>query len=269
MAYILGEVCARPRSAIVDRGWRAVDAVFNDWDDLVKHGKKGMHWMPMRRLMAKARKKREADILSSGDTLFTQPSLYRDSDSSDTLSPNPPTYGSYPGSSPRFFDDGDHPNSLDPILQPILQHSPSRPGTFPSSTITPEIQSQPQPLAQTHPHLHLPPQQPYSSQPSQQQQQSGEQQASQIAGTLNSNRPWILDDSALVDLDMSNLDAEGNADAHADGDLNNVNNWDELVSYFQMETDAHGVGSVAGAGGQLGDPRFNGGNGVGGFNVWY
>jgi hypothetical protein len=62
IAFILGEICSRPHSDILERGWRAADAVFNDWDDAVKHSKNGMLWAPMRRLMAKARKKREDDM---------------------------------------------------------------------------------------------------------------------------------------------------------------------------------------------------------------
>ncbi|KAF8865249.1 hypothetical protein BDZ45DRAFT_796570 [Acephala macrosclerotiorum] len=62
IAYILGELCIRPNSAIVERGWKAADVVFSEWNaagNTVTHTKTGMLWQPMRRLMAKAMKKRE------------------------------------------------------------------------------------------------------------------------------------------------------------------------------------------------------------------
>lgn len=63
IAYILREVCVRPRSDIVERGWRSVDAVFTSWSEaLRKHQTNSQLWTPMRKLMIKARRKRQADM---------------------------------------------------------------------------------------------------------------------------------------------------------------------------------------------------------------
>jgi hypothetical protein len=72
LVYILREICNRPRCPVTDRAWRAVDSSFASWDDAVKHSrssKNGMLWMPLRRLMAKARRKREEDLsaVAAGD----------------------------------------------------------------------------------------------------------------------------------------------------------------------------------------------------------
>ncbi len=65
IVFTLREICKRPTAPLLERAWRAVDSVFNGWDDAVKYSrspKNGELWMPLKRLMAKARKKREADI---------------------------------------------------------------------------------------------------------------------------------------------------------------------------------------------------------------
>ncbi|OBT65017.1 hypothetical protein VE03_05273 [Pseudogymnoascus sp. 23342-1-I1] len=72
LVYILREICNRPRCPVTDRAWRAVDSSFSSWDDAVKHSrssKNGMLWVPLRKLMAKARRKREGDLaaVAAGD----------------------------------------------------------------------------------------------------------------------------------------------------------------------------------------------------------
>ena len=65
LVYILREICNRPRCPLTDRAWRAVDSSFASWDDAMKHSrssKNGMLWLPLRKLMAKARRKREEDL---------------------------------------------------------------------------------------------------------------------------------------------------------------------------------------------------------------
>jgi hypothetical protein len=62
LAYILGELCIRPNSTIVDRAWRCIDLVFNEWaarGNPNKDAKDGKLWQPMHKLLAKAMKKRE------------------------------------------------------------------------------------------------------------------------------------------------------------------------------------------------------------------
>lgn len=72
LVYILREICNRPRCPVTDRAWRAVDSSFASWNDAVKHSrssKNGMLWLPLRKLMAKARRKREEDLaaVAAGD----------------------------------------------------------------------------------------------------------------------------------------------------------------------------------------------------------
>jgi len=54
IAYILGELCTRPNSTIVERAWRTIDTVFKDWDSANAHGKSGMLWKPLKKLMTRA-----------------------------------------------------------------------------------------------------------------------------------------------------------------------------------------------------------------------
>ncbi|RDW75995.1 hypothetical protein BP5796_06816 [Coleophoma crateriformis] len=75
IAYILGELCVRSKSTIVDRAWNVVDGIFRDWKGVVSQSKRtGMLWLPMRKLMAKAMRKREEDMLLE-DHDPTQPGM--------------------------------------------------------------------------------------------------------------------------------------------------------------------------------------------------
>ncbi|KUJ24615.1 uncharacterized protein LY89DRAFT_605365 [Mollisia scopiformis] len=70
IAYILGELCIRPNSTIVERAWRIIDLVFTEWNgaaNTMTHTKTGMLWQPMRRLLAKAMRKREENIQSANN----------------------------------------------------------------------------------------------------------------------------------------------------------------------------------------------------------
>ena len=59
IAYILGELALRDTSIIVDRAWRTMDREMEDWSDTLSKTNPGMLWEPMRKLMVKARRKRE------------------------------------------------------------------------------------------------------------------------------------------------------------------------------------------------------------------
>lgn len=70
IAYILGELCHRRNSTIVERAWRCIDIVFDDWrvhGNPNTHAKNGMLWRPMHKLLAKAMKKREENNQSSNN----------------------------------------------------------------------------------------------------------------------------------------------------------------------------------------------------------
>ncbi|KAG4028690.1 hypothetical protein MFRU_020g01290 [Monilinia fructicola] len=64
IAFILGELSVRKNSLLVERAWLAIDSAFDDWSDAVGSSKRGMFWQPMRKLMARARRKREENMHS-------------------------------------------------------------------------------------------------------------------------------------------------------------------------------------------------------------
>jgi hypothetical protein len=63
MAYILRELYIREMTELTERGWRAVMTVFKKWGDAVRLNRNSTMWIPMRKLMAKARQKRRASKL--------------------------------------------------------------------------------------------------------------------------------------------------------------------------------------------------------------
>lgn len=71
IAYILGELCTRPNSTIVQRAWKCIDVAFGQWaaNGGPKQAKNGMLWRPMHKLLNRAMKKREEnDQTSNNDT---------------------------------------------------------------------------------------------------------------------------------------------------------------------------------------------------------
>jgi hypothetical protein len=200
IAFILGEICARPHSDILERGWRAVDASFNGWDDAVKHSKNGMLWAPMRRLMAKARKKREDDMQARQNSAVSNYQPGTPASSTSGTFAAVPTYGEFPAATANYFSEED----LDPIR-------PLQPG------LPPETQWNDM-LPQTN-NSGLDDFMPTQSQ----QQMQTQLQAQFQQHNHQPGRPWILDDSALLDLDMNGVD--------------NIEGWDDMANYFQMELD--------------------------------
>ena len=198
IAFILGEICSRPHSDILERGWKAVDASFHDWDDAVKHSKNGMLWAPMRRLMAKARKKREDDMQALQKSTVSNYQVSTPTPSSPGTFKAAPTYGEFPARNNYFEENLDPIRPLQPGLPPETQWNDMLPevnnsglGNFMPAQSQQQIQSQLQVQFQQHSH--------------------------------QSSRPWILDDSALLDLDMNVV--------------NTIEGWDDMANYFQMELD--------------------------------
>ncbi|KAI9784204.1 MAG: hypothetical protein M1816_001026 [Peltula sp. TS41687] len=60
-AYLLAELCHRTKGEVVDRAWNAVNGVLGDWGEQDSSTRKGMLWGPLRKLMAKAKRAREAE----------------------------------------------------------------------------------------------------------------------------------------------------------------------------------------------------------------
>ena len=73
LSYLLAELCISTTGDVVDRAWRAVNGVFDCWgesfgkassaggDGGIVGGRKGMLWGPLKQLVAKAKKAREAE----------------------------------------------------------------------------------------------------------------------------------------------------------------------------------------------------------------
>jgi len=62
VAYLLSELCVREPDDNVTRAWEVLDSVFQDWKNFREQGAPGVLWLPMRKLIARARHKREADL---------------------------------------------------------------------------------------------------------------------------------------------------------------------------------------------------------------
>jgi hypothetical protein len=201
IAYVLGDLYNRPPSLIVERAWKAVDSVFREWGGQIRSTKTGMIWQPMRKLLARARRKREEDMrdhhpasLELGiDSRYVRPPPQC---MSDTLS----RPEACPASTPRetlFTQTSD--TTMD-FVSNLVSPSPSTQNpNFPHYHAAPSHQypydmSVP-PAPQT---LGMPP-----AQPEQQQ-------------------PWVMDENALLDLDMNES-----------GDVN-WESWDDLVRNFEM-----------------------------------
>ena len=101
VAYILAELCVRTKGPDVDLAWEVIDEVFDEWGGVVSATKKGMLWKPMRKLMAKARAARKAELEKEVERMKMFPS-------DGTLGPSPmqPTNG---------VVNGVLPNSMQPL----------------------------------------------------------------------------------------------------------------------------------------------------------
>jgi hypothetical protein len=240
IAYILGELCIRPHSMIVDRAWRAMDGVFKDWGVAVTHSKNnnGMLWQPMRKLMAKARRKREENMRAQ----IAQGQISSDLGMKSQYIRPPP---SGPSSSHTIARDRLRLATTDTTnlfsdQQKDIYHSPiksetpnnnnnnnnnnnTNPSFQPQQNYVPEIaisESQIQPQVIGMGPLFAPEQMQLQMLQQQQMQQT----------------PWLMDDSALLDLDMADLDGDPSWEG-----------WDDLVRDFQLESDNQGgLGEIRG-----------------------
>ncbi|KAL0256577.1 hypothetical protein SLS55_008972 [Diplodia seriata] len=63
IAFLLSELCHRTQGELVARAWRAVEATAaRRWNDLSSDQRKGCLWRPLRKLVARARTAREAEL---------------------------------------------------------------------------------------------------------------------------------------------------------------------------------------------------------------
>ncbi|KAE9372902.1 hypothetical protein N431DRAFT_505180 [Stipitochalara longipes BDJ] len=83
IAYLLSELCVREPDDNVTRAWNILDTVFQDWRNFRAQGAPGVLWLPMKKLLARARHKRETDlkVVREGDAAkqATQESVKQES----------------------------------------------------------------------------------------------------------------------------------------------------------------------------------------------
>lgn len=197
MAYILREVCVRPHSPGVERGWLAVDNVFSSWGDVVKVSKGGPLWTPMRRLMLKARRKRQADMRAM--------ELEQRQRDDQTQSESPGLCGLQSINVQQELASGTT-HLRQEMLLPGYWHPPNPPEQNGDSMTGYMAGSG---VAQT---------------------KTTANNNAGLAGQVDGNVavPWLLDDSALLDLDMGAVDMDGEISWEG---------WDDVVRDFQMEVD--------------------------------
>lgn len=59
LAATLAELCVQNRGALVERAWKIVNVVFDDWATRIADSRNGMLWRPIKKLMSKAQSKRD------------------------------------------------------------------------------------------------------------------------------------------------------------------------------------------------------------------
>ena len=58
IAFVISQLCTRTLGPDVDKAWRVIEVVFDDWGVIVTTNQRGMLWKPLRKLMLKARAER-------------------------------------------------------------------------------------------------------------------------------------------------------------------------------------------------------------------
>jgi hypothetical protein len=148
--------------------------------------------------MAKARKKREDDMLALQDSVTSNHQLDTPASSASGTFAAAPASGEFTVANSYFEANLDLIRPPQPGLPPETQWidtSPQANNSGLRNFMPVQSQQQMQNQLQT------------------QFQQNGHQPS----------RPWILDDSALLDLDVNGVD--------------NIEGWDDMANYFQMELD--------------------------------
>ena len=65
LAATLAELCVQDKGPLVERAWKVVDAVFEQWASHVADSRNGMLWRPIKKLMSKAQSKRAESRMQS------------------------------------------------------------------------------------------------------------------------------------------------------------------------------------------------------------
>ena len=73
LAATLAELCVQDKGPLVERAWKVVEVVFEDWADHIADSRKGMLWRPIKKLMSKAQAKRAESSMRSMSITSQQP----------------------------------------------------------------------------------------------------------------------------------------------------------------------------------------------------
>ena len=65
LAATLAELCVQDKGPLVERAWKVVDVVFEDWAEHIADSRRGMLWRPIKKLMSKAQAKRAEASMKS------------------------------------------------------------------------------------------------------------------------------------------------------------------------------------------------------------
>lgn len=207
LAYILGELCIRANSAITERAWRIIDVEFSKFS--VHGGQQSMLWKPVRKLLAKAIRKRQENLGMGGN------------DVEDGGQGVPREYVAQPSGADanarcpgmvaarrQMAEGGLRTTGLVTLMDPATASQ----NTFTSNvSMTP-----PQMVAMNAGAPHQLPLQ-------MQQPDHGNQQ-----------QPWPMDGNGFLDIDMGAVDGEINWDG-----------WEDLVRSFQVNADSHQPQDIA------------------------
>lgn len=255
LVYILREICNRPRCPVTDRAWRAVDSSFSSWDDAVSHSrssKNGMLWLPLRKLMAKARRKREEDLVAvaAGDLSRQAPGfLEMDKCAVPTECPSAMPQKEHEQQEQQPTEIGDV-EVLRPLQQGILYPDQPMSDCAPDIPLPPYTMESHMPLGSDIEYAEGGPTQlqaqfqQYENQQAQmaQQQQNVQDPAYQgvqnqvpgLNGQMQGQVPWLLE-APLGDLDMEMGVSSGESSGMDDFSWEN---FDDLVRDVMLQNDA-------------------------------
>ena len=73
LAATLAELCVQDKGPLVERAWKVVDAVFEQWASHIADSRSGMLWRPIKKLMSKAQSKRAESRMQNMSITPQQP----------------------------------------------------------------------------------------------------------------------------------------------------------------------------------------------------
>lgn len=267
LIFILVEICRRDSSALLERAWRAVDSVFTGWDNAVKYSrsqKNGELWLPLKKLMAKARKKREDDI-RTGVCVAVRPEYQKEKEKTPcnfhgdgSKAPKEQPYA--PAGEPPYerhvqrqaqeqtqleqpqprADNIDAPHNIE-VLRPLQQGIPRpdprfMPELYAAAPFSPMTWEQPQANGQYGDVLQTQFQQFAQNQLFSQQPQFNTAEGNQLPQQGERQMPWLME-APLGDLDM--IMSSNGIEAGEQGEQGRVDDFawegiDDLVRGIQM-----------------------------------